>query len=208
MYKSTLGARNRVEGLRHLLPTSGRLLDIGSGVGEFPYILKSLGYDARGMEPDVACAEFARERLDLEIEARPLENPPPAGAPFAAITMFHVLEHLGDPRSALGLLRSWLSAGGKLIVEVPNVESRATAPHHRFHRAHLFGFNPVTLGALGEANGMRAVEYMIPPTAAQLPRSSSMEIRPKRRPSWNRMPTGYGSHWKATRTCNTISEAH
>ncbi len=99
----------------------------------------------------------------MTVESRPLADPPPAGGPFGVITLFHVLEHLVDPRGALELLGSWLAPDGRLVVEVPNVETRSTAPHHRFHRAHLYGFNTVTLDACGEAAGLTALEHMTTP---------------------------------------------
>jgi len=162
-YRGALGARDRLRNLSHLLPKDAPILDIGCGAGEFPFVLQSDGYQAAGLEPDRACGEFARKSLDLEIESRPLTEPMPSGGPFQVITLFHVLEHLVDPQKALQLLGSWLAPDGRLIVEVPNVESHCTAPHHRYHRAHLYTFNTVTLAATGEASGLTAVEYMSPP---------------------------------------------
>ena len=117
----------------------------------------------RGLEPDAAYCAFARRRLGLDVEARPLEAPPPAGSPFAAITIFHVLEHIENPREALATLQSWLEPEGVLVVEVPNIESRRTAPHHRFHRAHLYHFNVETLAAMGEMNGLNAMKAITAP---------------------------------------------
>jgi 2-polyprenyl-3-methyl-5-hydroxy-6-metoxy-1,4-benzoquinol methylase len=162
-YRGALGAWDRLARLRSILPKDGPILDIGCGAGEFPFVLKSQGYNASGLEPDQACAEFARTRLDLRIESRPLEDPVPGGGPFQVITMFHVLEHMVDPRSALRLLASWLGEDGRLVVEVPNVESQCTAPHHRFHRAHLYSFNIVSLAATGEAAGLTCTDRMSTP---------------------------------------------
>ncbi len=162
-YRGVLGALDRIARIEHLLRPGAAVLDVGSGAGEFPYVLRSRGYAARAVEPDRACAEFARERLRLNVESRPLAGPAPQGGPFDVITLFHVLEHLVDPRGALRLLATWLAGDGRLVVEVPNVETRTTAPHHRFHRAHLYGFNAVTLAAAGESAGLRAVEHLETP---------------------------------------------
>jgi hypothetical protein len=72
--------------------------------------------------------------------------------------MFHVLEHASDPRSTLTTIGGWLSPEGRLVVEVPNIDSDVQAPRHRFHYAHLYNFNAVTLGALGQAVGLRLLD--------------------------------------------------
>ena len=51
-----------------------------------------------------------------------------AQAPFApgscaAITMFHVIEHLHDPRAYLAAARTLLAPEGRLVVQVPNAAS-------------------------------------------------------------------------------------
>ena len=72
--------------------------------------------------------------------------------------MFHALEHVPDPRALLTTVRGWLKRGGQLVVEVPNIAARVQAPSHQYHYAHLYHFTGSTLGALGEAAGLRLVE--------------------------------------------------
>ena len=52
--------------------------------------------------------------------AADLEHAPLAAGVCAAITMFHVLEHLYDPRAYLESARELLQPNGRLIVQVPN----------------------------------------------------------------------------------------
>ncbi|MGG7377668.1 methyltransferase domain-containing protein, partial [Escherichia coli] len=74
------------------------------------------------------------------------------------ITMFHMLEHVADPRRTLATIREWLLPGcGRLFVEVPNVLSTVQAPRHRFHYAHLYNYSAATLEAFGNAAGLRLV---------------------------------------------------
>jgi SAM-dependent methyltransferase len=60
------------------------------------------------------------------------------------VTLWHVLEHLDDPGSALSAIRSWLRPGGGLLVGVPNLASlqariggerwyHLDVPRHRVH---------------------------------------------------------------------------
>jgi SAM-dependent methyltransferase len=163
VYGNAMAAQDRLARIRRYLRAGGSVLDIGSGSGEFLYLLRHAGYRVRGLEPDAGYSSFSQDRLGLDVESRPLGPPVPTGSPFAAITIFHVLEHLENPRGTLATLGSWLEPGGVLVVEVPNIESRTTAPHHRFHRAHLYHFNLETLTALGEMNGLNPVERITAP---------------------------------------------
>ncbi|HEV2445638.1 MAG TPA: methyltransferase domain-containing protein, partial [Candidatus Sulfopaludibacter sp.] len=52
-----------------------------------------------------------------------LESAPFPAASVAGITMFHVLEHLYDPRAYLIAARHLLARGGRLVVQVPNAAS-------------------------------------------------------------------------------------
>jgi hypothetical protein len=47
--------------------------------------------------------------------------------------------------------------GGKLYIEVPNVESRCIWPSSRFHQAHLYNFNAATLAQAGRRAGLNVV---------------------------------------------------
>ncbi len=132
------------------------ILDIGASSGEFVYLLRALGYNARGIEPNRGYGEYARDYLGLPIEigmAGDFELPADS---INVATMHHVFEHLEDPLGQLRLLHPALRRGGIVAIEVPNIESRAGAPANRFHLGHLFNFNLATLEAMG-----RAGEYSV-----------------------------------------------
>jgi 2-polyprenyl-3-methyl-5-hydroxy-6-metoxy-1,4-benzoquinol methylase len=38
-------------------------------------------------------------------------------------TMFHVIEHVGDPAGVISKLARWLTPGGHLVIETPNIDS-------------------------------------------------------------------------------------
>jgi SAM-dependent methyltransferase len=147
---------------RHLKP-GAQVLDLGAGGGEVVYVLRRLGFEARGIEPNEGYARFARERLGLPVESGFWQQAPVAPASEDAVTLFHVLEHLDDPVGALTLVRGWLRKDGLLWVEVPNIAARCIAPAHRFHRAHLFGFSPSTLAGIGKRAGFRVERIFTSP---------------------------------------------
>ena len=132
-----------------------RVLDVGCGAGEFVYLMRRDGVDASGLEPGHAFADFARRALGIPIQTATVETAAVRPESQDVVTMFHALEHVPDPLGILRTLRGWLKRGGSLVVEVPNVDSTVQAPAHRFHYAHLHHFSGATLGALGEAAGLR-----------------------------------------------------
>jgi len=133
------------------------MLDVGCGAGELVYLMRHDGVDASGLDPGIEFAEFARAVLKVPIQTAAVDAAvvPPASQDL--VTMFHALEHVPDPRGVLSTVLGWLTPGGHLLVEVPNISARVQAPSHQYHYAHLHHFTGATLGAMGEAAGLRLV---------------------------------------------------
>lgn len=152
VYRAGRLALDRLDTLRTHLPAGGRVLDVGAGGGEWLYVLEQSGYRPRGIEPDAGYGGFAREVLGVDVTACPMWEAVFNAGSFEAVTLFHVLEHLPEPLTALRQCREWLADGSRIIVEVPNIGSRHQHPRKRFHPAHLYGFSPATLRrVLGQA---------------------------------------------------------
>jgi len=117
------------------------------------YILRRLGYDARGVEPDAVYSEQARRDLGLPVQTGFVEDIDFPDGALDLVLMYHVLEHVPAPVALLARLRRCLAGDGLLVVEVPNIEARGEAPMTRFHVAHLHYFNPDTLPAVARAAG-------------------------------------------------------
>jgi 2-polyprenyl-3-methyl-5-hydroxy-6-metoxy-1,4-benzoquinol methylase len=135
-----------------------RMLDVGCGAGELVYLMRCDGVEASGLEPGIEFAEFARTVLRVPIQTAAVDTATVPDSSLDLVTMFHALEHVPDPRSVLEIARGWLKRGGRLIVEVPNIAALVQAPSHQYHYAHLHHFTGSTLGALGEAAGLRRVD--------------------------------------------------
>jgi len=153
LYRGGAVAVGRWAGLRDILKPGSRVLDFGAGAGEFVYVLRSLGCDAMGIEPNEGYARFARETLGVPVIQGFYQEAKVPSESCDVVTLFHVLEHLEDPFHALSSVGAWLKPGGFLVVEVPNAEAVCQWPGHRFHRAHLYSFNPVALARLVEKSG-------------------------------------------------------
>lgn len=154
-------ALSRFEKIRSCLHGRMRILDVGSGGGEFAYLLKSLGHEVRGIEPNQGYATFAAKQYGLDITQGFIGDVDLPQASYDLITIWHVLEHTEDPRAVLRQLQCALRPGGLLLVEVPNVEATCQSPRGTFHEAHLYNFNAATLAWLANKAGLQpcATEY-------------------------------------------------
>ena len=161
VYRAGKVALARFRRLAPFLKQGNRVLDFGAGSGEVVFVLRAMGYEASGFEPNGGYAQFASEVLGLPVthnfyqEAR-IE---PESQDF--ITAFHVLEHLESPYDALRHMSQWLRPGGQVMVDVPNVEAVCQWPRSRFHRAHLYNFSPAAIDMLGRKVGYNVVSSSV-----------------------------------------------
>ena len=127
-----------------------RILDVGSGGGEFVALLKQRNYQPEGIEPNVGYGNFARSSYGLPIHlgmlGQVLQNLQPQS--YDVITAFHVFEHVNRPATWLSQIHQLLKPGGVLILEVPNILHTRCAPNNVFFKAHLFHYSPNTLRAM------------------------------------------------------------
>jgi SAM-dependent methyltransferase len=102
---------------------AGPLLDVGCGGGLFLGMMRRRGFRVVGLDNSREAAAIAWSRQNAPAVCAMLEDAPfPAGS-LAGITMFHVLEHLYDPRAYLIAAHRLLAPGGRLVVQVPNAAS-------------------------------------------------------------------------------------
>jgi len=101
----------------------GLLLDVGCGGGLFLGMMRERGFRVVGLDSSPAAASVAWRRQQASAVAADLARAPFRKHSFAGITMFHVLEHLYDPRAYLSAARDLLAPEGRLVVQVPNAAS-------------------------------------------------------------------------------------
>ncbi len=102
------------------------VLDVGCGSGSFLQRLRHrYGVQATGLDfKDLSSSPFLQgtefhHGLFYDVDFR--------GARFDVVTMWHFLEHDYDPLRSLRTARGLLRPGGRLIVEVPRLDSRTFA---------------------------------------------------------------------------------
>jgi SAM-dependent methyltransferase len=108
--------------LRKLLKHVGRgtLLDVGTGTGQFLKVAKPYFTHVAGTEVSQSGLSVAKEKYNLDIAQGELEECDLPRDSFDTITLFHVLEHVPDPRKTIGVCRDLLKMDGILLVCVPN----------------------------------------------------------------------------------------
>jgi len=137
-----IGARH-VHFLAGGLPPGSRVLDVGCGRGVILAALADLGLEAHGVELSEAAARGADPRAQIRI-APSLAAAAYPEAFFDEVVIWHVLEHLRDPRGTLEEAHRVLRPGGRIVVAVPNLASAQARwagaawfhldlPRHLFH---------------------------------------------------------------------------
>lgn len=110
------------EFLRRFKAHTGRLLDVGCGIGFFVKVARDAGWDAHGCEISPVAVRIGQERLGLaQLHVGRVEDAGFVQSSFDVITLWDVIEHLPDPVSLLVALRRLLRPGGLLFVQTPNV---------------------------------------------------------------------------------------
>ncbi len=133
--------------------TAGKLLDIGCGSGEFPWMMQHAGWIVTAIEPDTAMREHCRARgIDCR-DTPALHELPDSG--YDAITLWHVLEHVHDLHGTVAHVRRLLKPDGVALLALPNIGG----PLHRFYGTydvprHLWHFRPETLSRLAATHGL------------------------------------------------------
>jgi 2-polyprenyl-3-methyl-5-hydroxy-6-metoxy-1,4-benzoquinol methylase len=137
----------------------GKILELGSAVGQFLDISKDAGWKVHGIEFNNLGANYCRQR-GHEISQEPLADNSFANGSFDAVAMWEVLEHVIDPRQIISTSAKVLRPGGAIFVVVPNVDSLAAQiMQERCNMfrgtAHLTMFKSSTINRLLEEEGFQ-----------------------------------------------------
>jgi SAM-dependent methyltransferase len=143
----------------------GAVLDVGCGGGLFLQMLAERGrVRVFGLDFSLDAANVAWRRSGVPAVCGTLSRPPFPPSSCAAITMFHVLEHLFDPGSYLEAAHQLLRPRGRLIVQVPNAACwQFLLLGERWNGIdvprHLVNFRLRDLDALLEACGFEVLRH-------------------------------------------------
>jgi SAM-dependent methyltransferase len=156
-------ARIRLRWMRSHGCCGGRLLEVGVARGDFLAEARRWGFAALGIEPEPSTAEEARRRSGTDVLVGWAEEVELPAASFDVVCLWHVLEHIPQPRRVLEALHRSLKPGGRLYCEVPNAGSAMARrqgerwdyldPGH-----HVGFFDPQTLELALRSTGYDEVE--------------------------------------------------
>ena len=143
-------------------PVEGLILDVGCGGGLFVKMLAERGYRVVGLDLSHGAARLAWKDNGVPAVCATLSNPPFPANSCAAVTLFHVLEHVHDPGSYLQQARALLKVNGRLIVQVPNAACWQLLLLGKKWNGldvprHLWNFRPRDLDMLLDRNGFEVV---------------------------------------------------
>lgn len=103
-----------------------RCLDIGSGVGVFAALLKDVGAEPHGIEPQQIFREFAQEKFQFSARRELINDlywQNRYGRFFDVVTLWDTLEHVNFPVETLRAAGKVLKPGGYLFLDTPSRNS-------------------------------------------------------------------------------------
>ena len=147
--------------LLSLVPSGGRLLEIGSACGFLLVAARERGFTVRGVEMSAWASRYARETYGLDVHTGTLESAAMPAASVDVVVMADVIEHLHDPPATMREIHRVLAPGGRVLLLTPDVGSvmaRLAGPRWwGLLDDHYFYFSRQTLRRLLEREGF-AVE--------------------------------------------------
>jgi 2-polyprenyl-3-methyl-5-hydroxy-6-metoxy-1,4-benzoquinol methylase len=131
-----------------------KLLDFGCGAGGFLLRSRSITSLSHGVEPEKRlCDHFQANGLKIFSNLKETSKAVLDG--YDIITIFHVLEHISDPKAILVELSKLLTDGGQILVEVPNADDALLTlyenvpfSHFTYWSCHLYLYTMKTLQML------------------------------------------------------------
>jgi 2-polyprenyl-3-methyl-5-hydroxy-6-metoxy-1,4-benzoquinol methylase len=141
---------------------TGRLLDVGCGVGDLLNQARAIGWQTHGTEYTDGAVEICRGN-GHSMRQGPLDALHYDPESFDVIVYTEVVEHISNHREEFDRVRALLRPGGMLYVTTPNFDSlsrRVLGEHWNViqYPEHLVYFTPRTLRTLMEGLGFTTIE--------------------------------------------------
>jgi SAM-dependent methyltransferase len=137
-----------------------RLLDIGAGLGVFPFAVKNVGWDCIALDPDSRAATHLRAVVGVStVTGDFFSSSIDELGLFDVITLNKVIEHVEDPVAMLARAKMLLKVDGFVYVEVPDVLAATEGGHREeYFIEHHHVFSPASTLLCGERAGLTPIE--------------------------------------------------
>lgn len=136
---------------------TGKLLDVGCGIGYFLEVAKERGWEVYGTEYTDEAMAICREK-GISMQQGKLTPSNYSPEQFDIITSFEVIEHINNPQEEIAHFSSLLRVGGLVYVTTPNFNSllryRLKSDYDVItYPEHLSYYTPKTIKYLFKKNG-------------------------------------------------------
>ena len=134
------------------------ILDIGSGMGIFPFEMNKRNYRITALDPDINSVNFIKKfkinAIHGDINTIKLDQK------YDFITLNKVLEHFLDPHLSLSKIKSFLKKTSFLYIEVPDGEaaSKESFEREEFFIDHINIYSKKSLSYLLKMNNIKILE--------------------------------------------------
>lgn len=144
----------------------GKLLEIGCATGFFLDIARKRGWETYGVEISDFAGRYAREKLGLKVFIGQLAEAPFNPGSFDVICLYHVLEHVPNPKEYCQRLYQLLKPNGLLVIALPDISSpRARRLKDKWEAlqpyVHLFHFSRDSLSNLLSQTGYKIISIYL-----------------------------------------------
>jgi SAM-dependent methyltransferase len=144
---------------------SGRLLDLGCGLGYFLHgAVKDKTFDAIGVDISDDAIAYVKNRFGYNVHPESALDSFEAHS-FDVVTQWHVLEHVHLLNDRMKQLRLLLKPGGTLFIAVPNSASWDAQHYGEYWDGydvprHLYHFNPTSFASLMNKHGFSVIKTL------------------------------------------------
>jgi len=143
----------------------GKILDIGTAGGTFLHVAKQRGWEVYGLEPNTWLCDWGKKHYGIDISHKSLFDQQYPDNFFDVVTLYDVLEHMGDPKRTLQECNRILKPGGILVVNYPDIGSWLSRLMRRrwifLLSVHIYYFTRPTIKAMLAKTGFK-VEVVKP----------------------------------------------
>lgn len=135
-----------------------RLLDVGAGLGVFPYAVKQSGWRCTAIDPDERAVSHMRAHVGVDAIRGDFMSIDGLGQ-FDIVTFNKVLEHVEDPVAMLRRTQQFVATDGFVYLELPDGEMAAQtgAGREEFFVEHLHIFSFISIAMLADRAGFRPI---------------------------------------------------
>lgn len=145
-----------------------KLLEVGSGAGDFLYAAHQAGWKVKAVEYNEKSAASLRSELGLDVRTGELRSGLWNEGEFDVVALWNVLEHVPNPRDVLDTACSYLKAGGLVYIGIPTLDATEQGNWFGQHWAlldlprHLNFFGRASLSRICDQAGMDLILFQTP----------------------------------------------